>query len=192
MRATIAALSFVFTMVYAGNSTSDGGRTAYSGAYYLHELKASILVVLEQNQPQINEGRLGPKSSKLLPVAVFARSYDLFTEVVGDDFSIAGLGRDADRVASALAIMLHSGRVTIARLQREIDTEPDGSVVAARYRPDDFGRDVAREFQRRTGVVFEQTPADDDVEVAADHDAPLDAWRVEDPAFIRVSIPQGR
>lgn len=192
MRTTIVALSFVFTMGFAGTSASDGGRTAYSGAYYLHELKASILAVLEQNQTLINDGLRGPKSSKLLPDAVFARSYDLFTEIVGDDFSIASLGRETDRVSTALALMLQSGRITIARLQREIDTEPDGSVVRSRYVPDAFGRDVAAEFRRRTGIEIEQSTDAPAGGAVADHDASLDRWRAEDPAFIRVSIPSGR
>jgi len=192
MRTTIVALSFVFTMVFAATSTSEGGRTAYSGAYYLHELKASMLTVLEQNQTLINDGGRRPKSSRLLPDTVFARCYDLFMEIVGDGFSIHELGRDSEAIGSALAIMLQAGRVTITRLKREIEIDPGGARVRNRFTADAFGRQVVAEFERRTGVCIEQTKELGEASSAPAHDTPLDPWRAEDPAFIRVSIPHGR
>ena len=192
MRAILAALTFVTVMTVAATSTPNGGRTPHSGAFYLHELKASILQVLEQNQALVNDGGARPKSSKLLPDAVFARTYDLFSEVVGDDFSIGSLAHDPAEITAALGLMLQSGRVTIARLQREIDAEPDGAIVAGRFPPDEFVRQVGAAFGERTGIEIVQTEPDVTEDDPVAIDARFQALWIEDPSWIRVSIPAAR
>jgi hypothetical protein len=147
----ICLLCLTLTAGLAQGETLDG-------KYYFGEMKAAMITVLEENQELINHTPDGAvKSEKLAPQAVYGRAYETFTEIAGDDFSLRKLGEDQAAIAQGLATLLQAGRITIAKSQKWINTEPDGSVKLKKFIPAVFGRLVAAEFATRTGVNIKQT-----------------------------------
>ncbi|MCB1182487.1 DUF3365 domain-containing protein [bacterium] len=132
--------------------------TPRDGEYYFGQLRASIVEVVADHQALINRTPTGTvKDPALMPRAYADQAAGVFAGLVGSGFDPAGLGRDPAAIARALGTLLQAGRITTARLQTAINTEPDGTVVLKKFVPAAFGRLVAENFRRRTGVTIKQT-----------------------------------
>ena len=133
---------------------------ARDGRYYFDALKESMIEVLKERQPLINQNADGSaKSETLLPDKVYAGSYATFKTIAGADFSPASLAgeRDPIKIAQMLTSLLQGGRDTVAKLQEAINKEPDGSVKPKKFIPAVFGREVADRFKTKTGAEIKQT-----------------------------------
>ena len=157
MHRTLTTLVLATSLLaLAGGATA--ATAAKDGRYYFDAMKASMLEVLAENQKLINTTPAGAvKDKTLVPEADYARAYESFTEIAGEDFSVADLGSDPAAIAQALGTMLQAGREVTAKAQVAINTESDGTVKPKKFIPAVFGRLVADRFAKKTGVVMKQT-----------------------------------
>jgi len=112
--------------------------TPYDGDYYFGQMKNSILEILTENQKLINTGPGGAlKTEKLKPEAVYRKVYAMFKKIAGKDFKLSQLKGETDpgKIAPILAALLQAGRVTIAKAQKDINKETDGSVKLKKIYP---------------------------------------------------------
>ncbi len=170
MTLALCALVLTFaTFAHAGDTNT--------GSYYFGEMKSAMKTVLTENQALINQKSDGStKDEWLAPDAVYERAYETFTEIAGDDFSVRKLGTDQAAIAQGLATLLQAGRITIAKSQKQINTEADGSVKLKKFIPAVFGRLVAAEFETRTGVMIKQTTTGQNGYGARNEYNQPDAW----------------
>ncbi|RLC21176.1 MAG: hypothetical protein DRI57_03005 [Deltaproteobacteria bacterium] len=134
--------------------------TAHDGEYYFEQMRISMLETLTENQKLINTGQDGaPKTEKLKPEAVYTGAYEIFEKNVGKDFKLSQIKGETDvkKIAPVLAELLQAGRIAIARAQKDINREADGSVKLKKFIPAVFGSLVIRRFTEKTGILMKQT-----------------------------------
>ncbi len=134
--------------------------TPHDGAYYFDALKTSMLEVLAEHQPLFNKTAHDEvKSPDLVPEEIYKYSYNKFKRIIGHDFQLQSLTNETDpaKIAPVLSTLLQAGRITIARSQKAINTEQDGSVKLKKFIPAVFGRLSGERFEQKTGVVLKQT-----------------------------------
>ncbi len=134
--------------------------TPYDGEYYFEQMKVSILEILTEHKKLINtkpDGAL--KTDKLKAEAIYRRVYAMFKKIAGKDFKLSQLKDETnpEKIAPILAALLQAGRVTIAKLQKDINKEADGSVKLKKFIPAIFGRLTIYRFTRKTGILMKQT-----------------------------------
>jgi hypothetical protein len=152
-RITLLTALLVLVAAAAGATTAP-----QDGKYYFTEMKAAIKDVISENQALFNTAADGSvKDESLTPDAFYSRTYDQFLEIAGEDFSVSSLGDDAEQIAQALGTMLQAGRITTAKAQGAINTDSDGGVTLKKFIPAVFGRLVADNYAKRTGVQMKQT-----------------------------------
>lgn len=167
-------------------AAAPAATTPEDGRYYFDALKSSMLEVLQENQALFNTSAAGGvKDETLTPDAYYSRAYEQFTELVDEDFSVSDLGNDPEAIAQALGTMLQAGRITTAKAQKAINTEPDGSVKLKKFIPAVFGRLVAERFAAKTGVQLKQTTLGKNGYAARNEYNTPDAW--ESAALATVS-----
>lgn len=148
----------VFSLLFFACPVLAG--TPHDGAYYFDAMTISMQEVLAENQTLINttlEGKV--KNPELLPETFDRHSYNAFQKIIGRDFEIKSLSGETDpaKIAPVLATMLRGGRITIARYQKAINTEADGSVKLKKFIPAVFGRLTVERFKEKTAVTMKQT-----------------------------------
>ncbi|MCP4352383.1 MAG: DUF3365 domain-containing protein [Desulfobacterales bacterium] len=149
----------ILALVFVGVTGVNAG-TPKDGMYYFNQMKDSVIEILEENQILINTKPDGSmKTEKLKPEAVYKRAYKMFKKIVGKDFSLKQLKGETnpEKIAPVLASLLQGGRVTIAKAQKYINTEPDGTVKLKKFVPAVFGRITIDRFTKKTGVPMKQT-----------------------------------
>jgi hypothetical protein len=130
------------------------------GKYYFTQLKQSIHEIIGENQKLINTNPDGSqKSKKLTPKAIYKKTYEMFKKIIGSDFKMKHLKGETDpaKIAPVLSALLQSGRITIAKSQKTINTEADGSAKKKKFIPAVFGKQVIDRFIQKTGIHMKQT-----------------------------------
>ena len=140
---------------------SASAATPHDGKFYFDNLKESMLEILAENQKLINTNPDGSrKTKKLTPKAIYKKTYEQFKKIgAGKTFKMKEMKGETDpaKIAPVLTTLLQAGRITIAKAQKDINTEADGSVKLKKFIPAVFGRLVAERFQQKTGVAMKQT-----------------------------------
>ncbi len=177
-------LTFLLTLSF---SLSVQAETAKSGKSYIKAMKASVRAVLKAHQKLINEVDGKVKDKKLLPEAIYRKTYETFSELAGEEFSTKNLGKDPQKIAHALGTFLQAGRINIAKLQKKINREKKGKKKLKKFIPAVFGRLVAEEFAKRTGVQIKQTTLGKGKHGARNPYNVPDAW--EKKALVAIAKP---
>ncbi len=119
-------------------------------------MKSAIRAVIKRNQKKINKAGGKTKDAALSPSAVYRKAYGIFADISGA-LSVSSLGHSEAKIAHMLATLLQASRIAIAKLQKRINGEPGGAVKLKKFIPAVFGRLVAKDFGRRTGIKLKQT-----------------------------------
>jgi len=134
--------------------------TKSDGLYYFNAMRDSMKEVIKENQELINTTPDGKaKSESLTPAAQYRTAYANFKKVMGADFSPKSLKGeyDSEKIAHVLATMLQGGRGAIAKSQKEINTDADGSVTLKKFIPAVYGKLVGERMEQKTGIKMKQT-----------------------------------
>lgn len=168
---------FAAAICVFGICSQAAGKTAHDGTYYFDKMEEAMIDVLSENQKLINANPDGSvKNKKLLPKAIYKKTYDLFLDFwifsiytgAYQPFNDLGLGKtfkakalkgetDPAKIAPVLTTLLHAGRITIAKAQKDINTEADGTVKLKKFIPAVFGKLTIDRFTEKSGVYMKQT-----------------------------------
>jgi len=136
------------------------GKTPKDGKYYFDSMKLSIIEIIDENQALINRNPDGSmKNKKLTPKAIYRKTYDIFKKITGAGFSPKSLvgEHSPEKISHTLAALLQGGRVSIAKSQKIINKEKNGSIKLKKFIPAVFGRLVAERLKQKTGIEVKQT-----------------------------------
>ena len=128
---------------------------------YLDELKSSAMHVIKSNQGLINKNSDGSYTDKGLTPDKFAKATRAHFKIMvsSEKWKIEDLqnSNDFEQLAKAISTYLAASRIIVASYQGLINKDKDGSVYSKRFYPAVFGRLVADEFKKRTGIYIKQT-----------------------------------
>jgi hypothetical protein len=127
----------------------------------LDELKSSAMHVVDLHQKLFNTDQNGTVTDKGLGSDWFGKeSYMQFKKMAtGQKWNIRELkgSDDPALLGQALSTYLAAARIVVARSQKKINTDSDGTVNPTHFYPAVFGRLTADEFYSRTGIKIKQT-----------------------------------
>ncbi len=125
------------------------------------KLRDCSMDVVKKNIPLIETNKDGSRTSKgITPTGFGTETYKQFGRMIkGEGWNVNSLkgSYDKKQLAHALAIYLAASRIVIAKLQKKINTDKDGTTNPKGFYPAIFGRLTADEFFKRTGIKIKQT-----------------------------------
>jgi len=149
----LGLISFVFISISATSKRDN--------KTLLEELKSSAILQIEQHQTLFNSNKDGSSTDKKLNSKWFGKaSYKQFkTMSKGKEWKIKELAgsNNVEQLGEALSIYLAAARIVVARVQKKINTDNDGTANPKNFYPAIFGRLTADEFRKRTGINIKQT-----------------------------------
>ena len=126
----------------------------------LLELKDCCSIIMEQNLERIELNRDGTRTSKNITPSNFStQSLKIYKRLQTNKTSLNSLANnhDKEQLGQALATFLSAARIAIANIQSKINTDGDGTINPKNFYPAVFGRLVANEYKKRTGISIKQT-----------------------------------
>ncbi len=149
----------------AGNETANAGkgivaRVVGKAPWYFKAMKESMVEVVEENQLLINTNPDGSKKNKdLLPEEFYKGIFKTFTAIVKDfeESELTNKKLSVKRTTYLLTSLFQAGRITIARRQKVINSEADGSTKLKMFIPAIFGKKVAVKIEEKTDIKIKQT-----------------------------------
>ncbi|KAA3661069.1 MAG: DUF3365 domain-containing protein [Calditrichaeota bacterium] len=167
---------------------SDSGK---DNKEMLDVLKESAMTVIDKNQKLFNTNKDGTTTDKGVTKKWFARkSYAQFKKMIaGEGIKMKDLVENTDdhQLARVLTGYLAAARVVIARAQKKINTDGDGSNNPKDFYPAVFGRLVADEFYSRTQIKIKQTTSGKGMGARNSRYNAPDAW--EKKALAKIEAP---
>jgi hypothetical protein len=125
----------------------------------LDQLKNCAAELIAQKQKLINANKDG--SPKGFSAKAFAKeSYKQFKKmIIKEKWKIKDLkgSNNPQLLASALAYYIAAARIVVAKKQKLINTDKNGSINPKNFYPAVFGRLTADLFQKKTGIQIKQT-----------------------------------
>ncbi|MCP4764086.1 MAG: DUF3365 domain-containing protein [archaeon] len=152
MKKVLIAVTILFIFALA---ITIQAATPKNGKFYFDALKKSMIMVIDENQGLINDG--GSKSKKLTAQAILKKSLKQYKSLAKASEEEVATMTDFDQIGYALAALLSAGRITIAKSQKYINKEADGSIKKKKFIPAVFGLQVGKKMSEISGVVLKQT-----------------------------------
>ncbi len=127
----------------------------------LETLKASAMTQIDQNQKRINGNKDGTVGDKGLTSTWFGkasyRQFKTMSKSLGLSVKDFEGSHDKEQLAQILTTYLAAARIVVAKAQKKINTDADGTVNPKQFYPAVFGRLTAEEFLNRSGIALKQT-----------------------------------
>ncbi|KAA3618445.1 MAG: DUF3365 domain-containing protein [Calditrichaeota bacterium] len=153
--------AFFFIGIIAFTFISISALSKKDNKALLEELKSSAMSQIENHQTLFNTNKDGSVTDKGISPAWFGKaSYKQFkTMSKGMEWKVKHLSNNYEvgQLGEALSIYLAAARIVVARSQKKINTDSDGTANPKHFYPAVFGRLTAQEFQKRTGIDIKQT-----------------------------------
>ncbi len=177
---SVVLLSLFFFLSYslAGVNDSIVGKAPE----YFEAMKSAIKEVIDENQDLINKTPDGGvKTPELQSDAIYDKTYAIFLKIVKKfkESELTDKRLSAKRTAYLLTSFLQAGRIAIARSQKAINTETDGSVKLKKFIPAVFGLKVAKRVVEKTDLKLKQTTMGKGIYGSRNPDNTPDKWEID-------------
>lgn len=190
-KSILMAVFFLYLFVHNSSATNIRVQIISKAPEYFKAMEDAIIEIILENQALINQNPDGSmKTEELLPQQIFDATYKTFNEVVKnfDKKELTSKKLSPKRTTYLLTSLLQAARITIARSQKAIDTESDGSIKLKKFIPAVFGLQVTRRVMEKTDLKLKQTTLGKNQLTARNPDNAPDKWetRVLKKFLIRI------